>query len=101
VTELPGATPSAIAEGTLAAFAVSGRQVALARVAGTIYAFDDTCTHRGCSLADGDLDGAVVTGPCHGGEFDVTTGEVLGGPPPEPVATYSVRERGDTVEIDL
>jgi nitrite reductase/ring-hydroxylating ferredoxin subunit len=66
-----------------------------------LYAFDDTCTHRGCSLADGDLYSGVVTCPCHGGEFDVTTGEVIGGPPPGPVATYAVRESGEAVEIEL
>lgn len=98
---VPGATASEIAEGRLASFAVGGRLVALARVDGILYAFDDTCTHRGCSLADGELDGGVVTCPCHGGEFDVTTGEVLGGPPPEPVVTYPVRESGDAVEVDL
>jgi nitrite reductase/ring-hydroxylating ferredoxin subunit len=70
-------------------------------VNGVLYGFDDTCTHRRCSLADGDLDGAVVTCPCHAGEFDVRTGEVLSGPPPEPVLTYAVRESGNAVEIEL
>ena len=40
-------------------------------------AFDDTCTHEECSLAEGELDGAVIVCPCHGSEFDVRTGDVL------------------------
>jgi nitrite reductase/ring-hydroxylating ferredoxin subunit len=102
LTELvPGVSASAIPEGGLAAFTVAGKPVAIARVGGVLYAFDDTCTHRGCSLADGDLDGRVVTCPCHAGELDVTTGAVLGGPPPEPVSTYPVRVEGDAIAIDL
>ena len=40
-------------------------------------AFDDTCTHEECSLADGELDGGVVVCPCHASEFDLRTGDVL------------------------
>jgi nitrite reductase/ring-hydroxylating ferredoxin subunit len=39
--------------------------------------------------------------PCHAGLFDVTTGEVLAGPPPEPVETFAVRLLGEDVEIEL
>lgn len=82
-------------DGGLAAFEVRGNRIALASAAGTLYAFDDTCTHRGCSLAEGELEGTIVTCPCHGGQFDVTTGAVLAGPPPEPVRTYEVRLKDD------
>lgn len=70
---------------------VSGdRKVAVANVDGTLHAFDDTCTHRGCSLADGTLDGTIVTCPCHGSQFDVTTGAVVRGPAAEPVAVVDL-----------
>ncbi|CAN5878379.1 hypothetical protein BH23ACT12_BH23ACT12_24400 [soil metagenome] len=39
--------------------------------------------------------------PCHDGEFDVTTGEVLDGPPEEPLLTYPVRVVGDEVQIEI
>jgi len=61
----------------LAAFDVSGNRIAIASVGGALYAFGDTCTHQGCSLAEGDLEGTVVTCPCHGSRFNVTTGDVL------------------------
>jgi 3-phenylpropionate/trans-cinnamate dioxygenase ferredoxin subunit len=88
-----------VAEGELAAFEVGGRYVAVARIDGDIYAFDDVCTHRGCSLSEGELDGMSVVCPCHAGEFDVRTGEVLSGPPPEPVAAYPARIVGGALEI--
>lgn len=85
----------------LAAFDVKGNRIAIANVAGTFYAFDDTCTHLQCSLADGELEGTVVTCPCHGSQFDVTTGDVLEGPAKEPVRSYGVRVDGDAVEVEV
>ena len=39
-------------------------RITLANVAGTVYAIDDSCTHRGCSLGDGKLDGTTVQCAC-------------------------------------
>jgi nitrite reductase/ring-hydroxylating ferredoxin subunit len=75
----------------LAAYDVSGKRIAIAKVGDVYHAFGDTCTHMGCSLAEGQLDGTTVTCPCHGSEFNVTTGEVVHGPAGEPVRSYPVR----------
>ena len=91
---------SDVQPGRLAAFEVEGHQVAVANVGGTFYAFDDTCTHRQCSLAEGTLDGTTVTCPCHGSEFDVRTGAVLAPPAVQPVKSYRVRVEGDTLKIE-
>ena len=68
-----------VGSGWMVAFDVDGTPVAVANVNGRLLAFDDTCTRNGCSLATGDLDGATVTCPCHGSQFDVTSGAVLRG----------------------
>jgi len=86
--------------GQLAAFDVDGKRVAVANVGGTFHAFDDTCTHLQCSLAEGTLEGTTVTCPCHGSEFDVRTGAVLAPPAVQPVRSYRVRVEGDTVKIE-
>jgi nitrite reductase/ring-hydroxylating ferredoxin subunit len=86
-------------EGDMRVFDVRGTQIAVANVAGTFYAFGDTCTHMQCSLAEGDLEETTVICPCHGSEFDVTSGEVLRGPAREPVGAYEVRVEGDSLEI--
>jgi nitrite reductase/ring-hydroxylating ferredoxin subunit len=86
-------------DGDMQAFDVRGTKIAVANIAGMFYAFGDTCTHRGCSLAEGDLEETTVTCPCHGSEFDVRSGAVLKGPAREPVGTYEVREEGENLEI--
>jgi 3-phenylpropionate/trans-cinnamate dioxygenase ferredoxin subunit len=76
-------------------------RITLANVAGTIFAIDDTCTHRGCSLGDGKLDGSTVQCACHGSRFDVTTGEVVRGPAEDPVRSYPVHVANGEVQVDL
>lgn len=83
------------------AFDVDGQIVAIAMVEDNYYAFDDTCTHNQCSLADGDLSGTTIICPCHDGEFDITTGEVLDGPPEEPILTYPVKVVGEDIQVEI
>jgi len=78
-----------------------GTRITLANVAGTMFAIDDTCTHRGCSLGDGKLDGSTVQCACHGSRFDVTSGAVVRGPAEEPVRSYPVEIDGGEVKVDL
>jgi nitrite reductase/ring-hydroxylating ferredoxin subunit len=93
-------TAADLSEGEMRAFEVGGRRVTVARVGGSLHAFDDTCTHRQCSLAGGDLEEATVTCPCHGSQFDVTTGEVLNPPATEPVAIHRLRVEEDEIQVE-
>lgn len=86
-------------EGDMQAFDVRGAKIAVANVAGEFHAFGDTCTHMQCSLAEGDLEETTVTCPCHGSEFDVTSGEVLRGPARDPVGSYEARVEGGNLEV--
>jgi 3-phenylpropionate/trans-cinnamate dioxygenase ferredoxin subunit len=88
-----------VPEGEIRAFDVEGNAVAVVNVDGTYYGFGDTCTHRQCSLAEGDLDGTTIECICHGSQFDVTTGEVLNGPAIEPVASYEVRVEDGAIQV--
>jgi len=81
--------------GQMHVFDVAGTKVTVANANGQLYAFDDTCTHLGCSLAEGKLEGTTVTCPCHGSQFDVTSGAVLRGPARRPVRSRSVQVKGD------
>lgn len=96
-----GAADQAPASGELARYDVDGTPVAVANVDGELYAFSDTCTHKQCSLAEGDLEGTEVICPCHQGTFDVTTGEVVAAPPTQPVTTYQVRVDDGQLLIEL
>jgi nitrite reductase/ring-hydroxylating ferredoxin subunit len=95
------ASSTEVAEGDLAAFDVGGERVAIANVGGAFHAFGDTCTHLQCSLAEGELEGTVVTCPCHGSQFDVTSGAVLRGPAQEPVRSYAARVEDDALRVEI
>jgi nitrite reductase/ring-hydroxylating ferredoxin subunit len=89
-----------VVSGGMVAFDVDGTPMAVANVDGLVLAFDDTCTHRGCSLATGDLDGATVTCPCHGSQFDVTSGAVLRGPAETRVRSRRVEVQGEDLLVE-
>ena len=87
-------------EGEMQAFKVLDNKVAVANVGGTFYAFDDTCTHEACSLAEGELEETILTCGCHGSPFDVTSGALLRGPAQEPVKSHETRVEDGTLEIE-
>jgi nitrite reductase/ring-hydroxylating ferredoxin subunit len=87
-------------KGEMQAFKVLDNKVAVANVGGTFYAFDDTCTHEGCSLAEGELEDTIVTCGCHGSQFDVTNGALLRGPAQEPVKSHEIRVEDGNLEIE-
>ena len=88
------------AEGEVVTVDLDRVVVAVAQTGGQLYAFQDLCTHAQCSLSDGDLDGTTIVCPCHLGEFDVTTGAVLAGPPPAPLRTWPARDVDGVVELE-
>lgn len=53
-----------------------GKEILLVNVDGQIYAINDTCTHAGASLAEGTLDGPIVTCGWHGAKFDCRNGKL-------------------------
>src|SRR5215470_6183064 len=79
---------------------VGGTKVTIASVGGHLHAFDDTCTHAGCSLAKGKLEGTTVTCACHGSQFDVTSGAVLRGPAQQPVRSRLVQVEGPELLVE-
>ncbi len=89
-----------IVPGTCKTVEVSGSRVALFNVAGRFYAMDDTCAHRVGPLGDGALDGAIVTCPWHGWQYDVSTGACQTSPRTQMVC-YEVRVEGNQVKVAL
>src|SRR6058998_1000221 len=87
-------------KGQMRVFDVAGTKVNVANADGHLYAFDDTCTHMGCSLAKGHLAGTIVTCSCHLSQFDVTSGAVVRGPAQRPVRSRAVQVQGEDLIID-
>lgn len=96
---MPVGRPGDVPPGEMRHYQAAGEDVAVAHVDGEFHAFSDVCTHMQCSLSEGDLEGTTVTCPCHGSEFDVTSGDVLAGPATEPVESYEVQAEGDELRI--
>ena len=65
--------------------------------AGTFKAFDTTCPHAGCAVAkvaDGKIDC-----PCHGSQFDITTGDRVAGPAPTGLTPKTITVTGQTFTV--
>lgn len=80
---------------------VNGRRVVLGRTEDGYVAFDDHCSHRGASLADGVMICGTVQCLWHGSQFDAATGEVRAGPATEPIRTYQVDVVEDEVRLTI
>ena len=90
-----------VQEGSAIAVEVAGEKIALFNVEGTFYAIDDTCTHRGGPLCEGEVEGTEVTCPWHGAKFDLTSGSVSSPPAPDSVASYKVVVEENEIKIEI
>ena len=80
---------------------VGDTPVLLVRHRGHVHALHDRCSHRGCPLSGGELDGEVIECTCHGSRFRLGDGTVERGPATTPQPVYEVRESDGRVEIRL
>ena len=80
---------------------VGGKRIALFNIDGRYYAIDDTCTHKGGPLSEGQVAGTTVTCPWHHSSFDLRTGDAMTPPAEVGVSTYNVRVVGDDIEIEI
>lgn len=80
---------------------VGGKRIVLARNEDGYVAFDDSCTHRGGSLAGGVLIGGTVQCLWHGSQFDTATGNVQAGPAKKKIETYEVTQEGNRILLVL
>jgi chlorite dismutase/nitrite reductase/ring-hydroxylating ferredoxin subunit len=97
----PVATLADVPPGSGRRVYAGGDAVALFNVNGSVHAIANRCSHARASLSEGTVDAArcAVTCPWHEGVFSLETGQVLGGPPSLPVATYRVKLEGETILI--
>jgi Ferredoxin subunits of nitrite reductase and ring-hydroxylating dioxygenases len=80
---------------------INGQEIALFNLNGTFHALDNSCTHVGGPLCEGEITGTEVTCPWHGAVFDVTSGQVLSPPAASNVNRYNVRIDGPDVKIEI
>jgi nitrite reductase (NADH) small subunit len=87
-----------IPPGTVKAVRAGEDDIAVAHLKGEFYATQGQCLHLKGPLGDGRLEGAVLTCPWHGWQYDVRTGlnefdHAI------QLQTYEVRVEGDEVQV--
>ncbi len=78
---------------------VDGYRVRVTRVGGTLYAFEDRCTHDDSPFDDAPIEDCAIICPRHGARFSLRTGEALSPPAYEPLRIFEVRETGGRIEV--
>ncbi len=63
------------------------------------YAIHDRCSHRGCSLSEGEVEGDEVVCGCHGSRFSLKDGGLINGPATAGQPAFQVRDNQGRLEI--
>ncbi|MGN6868426.1 MAG: Rieske 2Fe-2S domain-containing protein [Solirubrobacteraceae bacterium] len=93
------ADATVLPEGRPVRVVVDDTPVLLLRDGEQIYAIHDRCSHRGCSLSEGEVEGSEIVCSCHGSRFDLRNGAVLGGPATSAQPSFQVRVEDGRVEV--
>jgi nitrite reductase/ring-hydroxylating ferredoxin subunit/uncharacterized membrane protein len=91
----------AFPDGALRAVVAQDTPVLVLRHGDGIHAIHNRCSHRGCLLSEGEVEGHVVTCACHGSQFDVRDGSIVRGPATASQPAFDARESEGKVEIKL
>jgi nitrite reductase/ring-hydroxylating ferredoxin subunit len=78
---------------------VADTPILLLRDGDQVFAIHDRCSHRGCSLSEGTVEGLEIVCACHGSRFDLRDGSLKRGPATAAQPTFQVRVREDRVEV--
>lgn len=62
----------------------------------TFFAYDQKCTHLGCAVVP-EIQRGRFHCPCHAGYFEITTGDVLAGPPRRALTRVMLEIRDDVL----
>jgi nitrite reductase/ring-hydroxylating ferredoxin subunit/uncharacterized membrane protein len=68
---------------------------------GHLHALHDRCSHRGCLLSAGKVEGESVTCPCHGSRFSLGDGSIEQGPAAARQPVFETRESDGRIEVRI
>jgi len=101
VSEARVASLAEVPAGQLKLVELEGTRIVLTRVGDHVYAFGDTCAHKGGPLHEGKLSGARLACPWHGWIYDVRTGRCAFPGREAAVPAYTVRIEGDDIWVEM
>ncbi len=70
-------TSAELGEGEMHEVSVEHHELLVARARGSVYITDGRCPHLHAHMAEGTLEGMVITCPWHGSQFDISDGRVV------------------------
>jgi Rieske Fe-S protein len=62
---------------------------------GGFKAFSAVCTHMGCLVST--ISNGTIDCPCHGSQYSISTGAVVGGPAPGPLPAQAIKVTGSNI----
>jgi len=62
---------------------------------GDFKAFSAVCTHMGCIVSS--ISNGTIDCPCHGSQYSISTGAVVGGPAPSPLPAQPIKVTGSNI----
>ncbi|MBN1160625.1 MAG: Rieske 2Fe-2S domain-containing protein [Dehalococcoidales bacterium] len=102
-------------DGSKKKVSLEGQEIMLAKVGNDYYAVGNRCPHLKGDLSAGKLEGAIITCPRHGSQFDIrdgrnvrwlkgagllaAVGKALKSP--RDLASYRVKVEGDTISVEI
>jgi Rieske Fe-S protein len=66
--------------------------------AGEFKAFSAICTHMGCIVSQ--VSNGTIDCPCHGSQYSIATGDVVGGPAPRPLPAEQIKVSGGSIFLE-
>jgi Rieske Fe-S protein len=66
--------------------------------AGEFKAFSAVCTHMGCIVNQ--INAGTIDCPCHGSQYNISTGAVVAGPAPKPLPPVQIKVSGGSILLE-
>lgn len=66
-------------------------------VAGQFKAFSAVCTHQQCLVTQ--ISNGIIQCPCHGSQFSIKDGSVVGGPAPAPLPSEKITVKNGKISL--
>jgi nitrite reductase/ring-hydroxylating ferredoxin subunit len=87
--------------GSMKQFYVKEREVLIINLDNQVFCLDARCTHAGAPLAEGTINGKILTCPWHNSQFRITDGMVVRGPAEKKLKTYPTTVKDNSVFIEI
>lgn len=94
-------TTREVSPGELKQFELREEEILVANFGGTFYCLEGRCSHAGAPLAEGSLEGEVLTCPWHYSQFRITDGSVLRGPAKKALRVFKTEIKDGQLFVEL